>query len=318
MADKIVNLNSMFCPLSTEAAARLLNAEKPLATHLYIWLISGRSFEDFLKLPKIGGLKAREAMIQLKELGLIEGKTSSFISEIEDLPDYSAEEIIEGSKTDSVFTAVLNEAQTALGRMLSRADLKILYGIYNYLGLPAEVIIELIHYCLTEYRRKYGENKVPSLRYIEKEAYIWARNELFTLDSAANYIKTMTQKREKHEIVKRSFGIYGRELSAGERKYIDSWLDEGFSLDVIMLAYDKTVTNTGRLQWSYLNGILKNWKKQGLSTVDDIYKQDTNKKTSDKNAYTAKSEKNDNEMKELIRTFEKVNVKAQRSKTDEQ
>ncbi len=317
MADKIVNLNSMFCPLSTEAAARLLNAENPLASHLYIWLINGRSYEDFLKLPSLGGIKAREAMAQLKELGLVEGKASSFIAEIEDLPDYSAEEIVEGSKGDPMFTAVLDEAQTILGRMLSRADLKILYGIYNYLGLPAEVIIELIHYCLTEYRRRYGENKVPSLRFIEKEAYIWARNELMTLELAAGYISAMAQKREKHEIVKRSFGIYGRELSAGERKYIDSWLEEGFSLDILMLAYDRTVTNTGKLQWSYLNGILKNWKAQGLLSVDDIKEQDLHKKVSAKHTPSTKPENSKDEMRELRRTFEKVHGKVQGAKKDE-
>lgn len=317
MADKIVNLNSMFCPLSTEAAARLLNAENPLASHLYIWLINGRSYEDFLKLPSLGGIKAREAMAQLKELGLVECKASSFIAEIEDLPDYSAEEIVEGSKGDPMFTAVLDEAQTILGRMLSRADLKILYGIYNYLGLPAEVIIELIHYCLTEYRRRYGENKVPSLRFIEKEAYIWARNELMTLELAAGYISAMAQKREKHEIVKRSFGIYGRELSAGERKYIDSWLEEGFSLDILMLAYDRTVTNTGKLQWSYLNRILKNWKAQGLLSVDDIKEQDLHKKVSAKHTPSTKPENSKDEMRELRRTFEKVHGKVQGAKKDE-
>lgn len=309
MADKIVNLNSMFCPLSTEAAARLLNAGNPLASHLYIWLINGRSYEDFLKLPVIGGIKAREAMSQLKELGLVEGKANSFIGEIEDLPDYSAEEIAQGSKGDPAFITVLDEAQNILGRMLSRADLKILYGIYNYLGLPAEVIIELLHYCLTEYRRRYGENKVPSLRYIEKEAYIWARNELLTLELAANYITAMAQKREKHEIVKRSFGIYGRELSAGEKRYLDGWFDDGFSLDMIMLAYDRTVTNTGKLQWSYLNGILRNWKNEGLRSVDEVNAQDSKKKVSAKRAGSAKQENSMDQMRELQRTFEKVQGK---------
>lgn len=318
MADRIVNLNSVFCPLSTEAAARLLNAGNPLASHLYIWLISGRGYEEFLKLPAIGGIKAREAMAQLKELGLIEGKADAFISEIEDLPDYSTEEIAEGSDGDPMFKVVLHEAQNTLGRMLSRADLKVLYGIYDYLGLPAEVIIELIHYCLTEYRRKYGENKVPGLRYIEKEAYIWARNELFTLELAASYIKAMDQKREKHEIVKRSFGIHGRELSAGEKRYIDAWLADGFSLELIMLAYDRTVTSTGKLQWSYLNGILKNWKTQGLNNIDEINAQDLKRKASAKKAPSAKPNNSKDEMRELRRTFEKVHGKAQEVKKDDQ
>lgn len=314
MADRIVNLNSVFCPLSTEAAARLLNAGNPLASHLYIWLISGRSYEEFLKLPEIGGLKAAEAMARLKNLGLVEGESNAFISEIEDLPDYTAEEIIDGSKGDPMFSAVLDEAQNVLGHLLSRADLKIFYGIYNYLGLPAEVIIELLHYCLSEYKRRYGEHKIPGLKYIEKEAYIWARNGLFTPELAADYRVSMAKKRDRYEIVKKSFGLFGRELSAGEKKYIDGWHEDGFGMDLIMLAYDKTVTSTGKLQWSYLNGILNNWKNQGVRDIEGVKERELHKKVCVQKKRGVKEEQGADEMNELRRTFDKVHGKAKDEK----
>jgi DNA replication protein DnaD len=49
----------------------------------------------------------------------------------------------------------------------------------------------------------------------------------------------------------------------------------GFDIDVILLAFDRTVTNTGGLKWSYMNKILSNWKEKGLSSVAEIEGKDS-------------------------------------------
>ena len=63
----------------------------------------------------------------------------------DELPNYTAADIV--SRGDRVFTDLVQEAQRVLGHALSTPDLKKLFGIYDYLKLPAEVIMELLHYC---------------------------------------------------------------------------------------------------------------------------------------------------------------------------
>jgi hypothetical protein len=55
----------------------------------------------------------------------------------------------------------------------------------------------LVGWCIEEQERKYGEGKRPSLRIIEKEAYIWAHRELFTLEAAELYLKKRTQSKKR-------------------------------------------------------------------------------------------------------------------------
>ena len=49
----------------------------------------------------------------------------------------------------------VRELERRLGRVLSTADLKLLYTIYDYLALPAEVVLLLTTWCIEETERKY-------------------------------------------------------------------------------------------------------------------------------------------------------------------
>ena len=103
----------------------------------------------------------------------------------EELPEYTSADIVRRSKEDSGFQAVIAQAQHKLGRVLSTADLKTLFGIYDYLALPADVIFMLIGYCIDVFTEKYGPGRLPSMRSIEKEAYSWANKEIITIEQAA-------------------------------------------------------------------------------------------------------------------------------------
>lgn len=184
----------------------------------------------------------------------------------DELPEYRAEDIISRSKEDPAFSAVVKEAQKVLGHALSSPDLKKLFGIYDYLALPPDVIMLLLNYCVTLSRGKDGMGRLPSMRFIEKEAYNWANREILTMEQADEYISRSQLRREDMHRIAEELGIYGRKLTPTENSYISSWLDMGFPGEVIALAYDRTVTNTGALKWAYMNKILQSWKEKGLFT----------------------------------------------------
>ena len=122
-----------------------------------------------------------------------------------------------------------------------------LFGIYDYLALPAEVILELLNYC-AETAREKSPGKRPSPRSVEQEAYRWANREILTLEQAEEYIRRQKSLREASNRVKEALGIRGRELTPTETKYITSWLGMGFEQEAILIAYDRTVTSTGSLK----------------------------------------------------------------------
>ena len=191
----------------------------------------------------------------------------------EELPEYETEDLLRRSKEDAGFYAIVAEAQKVLGHVLSSSDLKRLFGIYDYLALPPEVILMLLNHCVS-----ISQGRRPSMRFIEKEAYTWANREIMSMEQAEEYIRSSRQRREDLGRIKESLGIRGRELTATEQKYISSWLDMGFGEDCIALAYDRTVTNTGALKWNYMNKILLSWNEKKLYSRAQVEEKEGRRK----------------------------------------
>jgi len=49
---------------------------------------------------------------------------------------------------------------------------------------------------------------------------------------------------------------------------------DGFDDELVEIALDRTITNTGGLKWGYMNGILKSWHEKGLHTPADVRDKD--------------------------------------------
>lgn len=192
----------------------------------------------------------------------------------DEFPDYTSDDIATCSEQDEAFHSVIEEAQRILGKQLSSNDLKILFGFYDHLGLPAEVIMLLINYVVQSYEEKNGEGRRPVFRTIQKEAYRWANMGIITLDEADAYISHQRERGTERMKAAELLEIRGRKLTESETKWLDSWLDMGFELDVFREAYDRTVTNTGKMAWKYMDTIMTNWHSKGIHTVADINEKD--------------------------------------------
>ncbi len=238
--------------------------------------------------------RAYEKLCRMGLYPVTPGRKEAPPAPAEELPQYTVNDVLRRSSEDGSFKAVLQEAERVLGRSLSSPDMKILFGIYDYLALPAEVIFVLLNYCTELYRQKYGPGRLPSMRSIEKEAYSWANNEILTLEQAEEFIEDSRSRRSRAEEIKAALGIRGRELTPTERKYVFSWLDMGFSPDALSVAYDRTVTNTGSLKWNYMNKIVSSWHQKGIHTVQEIEEKDcrtpTPAKSTEPNAPASQAE----------------------------
>ena len=164
---------------------------------------------------------------------------------------YTKSDIITYMKNNDGIRHMFLISEQLLGKTLTDTDKKILFGFYDYLSLPVEVIFTLLEYCIS-----IGKT---NMRYIEKVAYTWADKGINTLSKASAYVKEENEINNIFRKYKSLFKITGRELTNTEEEHIKSWVFElKLSDDAIVNAYEKTVANTGKISFKYMDAILRN------------------------------------------------------------
>ncbi len=173
-------------------------------------------------------------------------------------PSYSPRELAVYIKNDEV-KKLFDSAQKKLGKMLSQQDMSLLFGFYDWLGLPMDVIELLLSYC--------AANGHTGMRYIEKVALGWAEEGVNTVERAAEYIAL---RKTGFRAILQAFG-QNRLPVAAEERYMKKWLQEyRLPPDVVKLACERTVLQTGKASFAYADRILENWKKAGVSSKADV------------------------------------------------
>ena len=265
--------------MSAEAADKLLACADGRAALLYLHILrsGGFSLTAAARVLRCSETETALAADTLRRLGLLT-KPQSPLQEAE-LPPVRAEDIVARAETDGAFKGLVVEAERALGRVLSSHDLEVLFGIYDHLGLPADVIMVLLNHCVEECRTRSGPGRMPTMRTIEKEAWFWAEQEILNLDAAEEHLRRCREKKEAAAQVKEALQIRGRELTASERKYVERWISMGFGADAVAVAYDRTVLRTGKMNWKYMDRILESWDGRGLHSPDEIEAKDPAQRT---------------------------------------
>jgi len=186
---------------------------------------------------------------------------------------YSVQDMKRELQQGSVFYSIVEEAQRSLGKILSPDELMRLFGIYDGLRIAPEIILMLITHCITEtYGRRGG--RMPTMKYIEKAAYSWEREGIFSLEKAEEYLKASEERKSARGQVKLALQIKDREFSETERKYVDRWIEMGFPARSVGIAYDRTIMKTGKLTWGYMDSIINSWHGKGLHTPKEILDKD--------------------------------------------
>ena len=247
---------------------RLLSAANPDSALLYLYLQSGNDPEAACSQLHMSQSRVSCALAVLRQLGLWqEQQSKTFVPG--ERPAYSEQDVLQAMDADRDFQDLYGEIQRLLGRTLNTEEMKIILGFVRYLGLPVDVVCVLVGYCKERARQK-GSLRNPSLRTIEKEAYRWAEMSIDTMEEAAAFIQTQNMRNSHLGKLKDLLQIRGRAFTPSEEKYVQSWLDMGFELDAIALAYDRTCLNTGGLNWAYMHKILTRWHQANCLTVEQV------------------------------------------------
>ena len=172
------------------------------------------------------------------------------------------EQVIARQEEDAKLRYLFNEAQVVLGRTIGWEGQATFLIIYDHYGLPAEVILTLL-----EYLKSIGKTSMSD---IIKLAKSWAQKEITTVDRADEYIDRMNSTKAVFEAIKEVSGIKHEKPSASQAEFMAEWTEMGFSIPVIVKAYDIMVTNTEKPSFPYVNKVLLAWRDKGYKTVSDI------------------------------------------------
>lgn len=179
-------------------------------------------------------------------------------------------EISDMLKSNSQLSELFNTAEKYLSNF-NFAVQRSLVWIYQYLGLPAEVIIMIVSYCSSVNKTYIWE--------IESIAVDFKRNGIDSLVLAQNEVNRLKESAETRSFIakiKRMFSM-GRDPVTKQKRFIMNWKSEKYSDELIQLAYEKAVENTGnpvRLPIEYIDAVLKRWKEKNITTVEQAEKDD--------------------------------------------
>ncbi len=195
----------------------------------------------------------------LRETGVVE---SGNIKKLTNTYRFTQKEAFTRMEGNEELRFLVEQCRILLGRELQGSDVAALVSIHDWVGLPPDVILMAADYCASKGR--------TDMRSVEKQCTAWVDLGIRTHEDADGYIKRQAERHSREALVQGSFGISGRSLSAREREAITRWFDEyGYELPVIRAAFDKTVDNTGKLSFAYLDRILSNWHDKGVKTLEE-------------------------------------------------
>lgn len=281
MAGYILREDQPNIVLPAQQADRLIGRGDGDAALLYLCLLRadrGVTAQELQRKLKWSQLRLHAAETALQELGLIDRPPEQKPSEpAQERPVYTADDLTDLLTGDAGFRMLVPQTEEKLGKRLKTADLQILAGLYDDLGLPADVIYLLVCHCVARSEERYGPGRRPTLRQIEKEGYHWAQRGLFDQESASRYLRDWNVRRSAMSRYMQVLGLGDRRPVESEERYITDWMDKGFPPETVALAYDKTVFYKKELNWRYLNGILRRWHENGWHTEEEVRQSDSRK-----------------------------------------
>ena len=255
-------------PLALSDIARKIGLSEPdTQDALNYWIVSGLlARDDGSPPPAAAPSPIAQAALATPSLPETAGAPAASESEEEQKvirtssrPRLTQEMIADMAKKDRHIASLIEEAQTLLGGPLSPTATEMLVSLQSYGGMPVEVILMVIQYCVS-----IGKS---SVRYIEKTAYDWMDRGIDTFEKAERHMLEQNKVNEQEGKIKKAFGIYDRNLTSKEREYIEKWFGRfQFELPMIQLAYERTIDNKGKLSFPYCDAILTKWFEKGIKT----------------------------------------------------
>ncbi len=206
-------------------------------------------------------------------------------------------------KKNGSMKRLFNEAQEILGRTLGYSMQCTIYSVVYRYGIKPDVANCLLHFAKSIDTTAQND--------ILKIAKYWAENGITDLSSADDYIQETDKAMELfRDLATRTNNDTSAPTFAVLELFCE-WIRWGYTINEIEKAFNimKAEKETGRLVWNnicHMNGTIKNWHKQGMTTVESIEKG-TNK---------FKTKKTKQPLKETSFSVERAEQKSRENRDD--
>lgn len=215
-----------------------------------------------LSVPKKSRKKTDSTNAQKEEKPKIESAHRDSKITKETLPSYTTEELAALMKKRKITADFIGEASRVYGKMFNQHEVGMVVRMIDFIGFDEECVLLLLSY--------YQKQK-KTLRYIEKVAMEFYDEGISTAAELEAKLFAIDRYNSAEGKIRTIFGMNNRSLTTKEKKFIKAWVEKmGFDVDMIRIAYDKTVDATHEPSVAYANAILERWYADGIDTPEKV------------------------------------------------
>ena len=211
--------------------------------------------------------------------------------ELMPVPSYTPAELTAVIRDNPELTSLVQTAQEVLGHTLSRAEEALIVNMNTYYGLPAEVVLTILQY----YKTEKENGRALGTSYIAAMAKNWSEEGITTLDAADEKLSELEESDRLWDEVVDMSAMRFRKPTPKQREMVRLWYCD-FNKEMISLACDTMRENAEKPTLKYVDSVLKNWKKKGIKTPEDVEK--------DNEKHAAKQSGKKNERPEIATTYD--------------
>ena len=185
---------------------------------------------------------------------------------------FPPKEIAAAVNADESFRYLCQVFEKLSGRPTKHSERNFLMIMTEEIGLKTEVALMLIEYCFSV------DKATPA--YMKSVALNWHECGIDSVEKADEHILQLKNRNSLENRLRTKFRMQSA-FSKKQKELIAEWAELNIAEELIDEAYDKTLNQTGKLSFSYMDKILKNWLSKGYSTVEQTKEEKSTQPLSD-------------------------------------
>lgn len=185
----------------------------------------------------------------------------------------SPAEIAERAEKNELIRYMFNSAEATFGRLLTHTEQRTLIWLHEYYGFEPDILAMIMDFSVKHNKSTIG--------FIEKIATTWHDNGITTHEKADHELRQLDNFYSLSGQIVSKLQL-NRSLTPTERKFVNAWAEKNISIDLIILAYERTIDSIGKVKFSYMNTILLDWNSKGCATPKDVKSLENKRRSSSK------------------------------------
>lgn len=213
------------------------------------------------KAPEISEAKSEEPA-KPEPAPVKNGASVTIVRSDDGMPHYTADEINRIFEQNGNLSGMINECQNIFGKIFNPTEINRLMALTDYFGLDCEYVLILAYHC-----KKIGKGNVP---YLDKLARSFYSEGIDHVDSLGERLGEMDAAADLGGYYRSLSGAGKRAFTDKENRFLMQWVKWNIAPEVLKIAYEISVDNTGAPSMPYINKVLSNWKEAGYTTADQV------------------------------------------------